>query len=101
MQALGQRMMDAIAATLALPLQRIGDAMQHTAKGNAEQLAALLDALSNAFMTRLEQSFGGQLLGLHEHMQASTQTMAAGRLHLQPGGNQVRLPCQRLQRRHR
>jgi hypothetical protein len=75
--------MDAIAATLALPLQRIGDAMQHTAKGNAEQLAALLDALSNAFMTRLEQSFGGQLLGLHEHMQASTQTMAAVQASLQ------------------
>jgi hypothetical protein len=83
MQALGQRMMDAIAATLALPLQRIGDAMQHTSKGNAEQLAALLDALSNAVMIRLEQAFGGQLLGLHEHMQASTQTMAAVQASLQ------------------
>jgi methyl-accepting chemotaxis protein len=83
MQALGQRLADAIAATLALPMQRIGDAMEHTAKGNAEQLAALLESLSNAFMIRLEQAFGGQLLGLHEHMQASTATMSVLQTSLQ------------------
>jgi hypothetical protein len=68
---------------LALPMQRIGDAMEHAAKGNAEQLAGLLDALSHAFMDRLEHAFGGQMRGMHEHMQASTETMSAVQASLQ------------------
>jgi hypothetical protein len=83
MQALGQRMADAIASTLALPMARIGDAMEQASKGNAEQLAALLCSLSDAFMGRLEHAFGGQMGAMQEQMQASTTTMSALQTSLQ------------------
>lgn len=68
---------------LALPVQRIGDTLEHTAKGNAEQLAALLDALSRTFMGRMEQVFGGQMRAMQEQMQASMAALAAVQTSLQ------------------
>ena len=68
---------------LALPIQRIGDAMEHAAKGNAEQLAALLDALSSTFMGRMEQVFEGQMGAMHEQMQASMAALTAVQASLQ------------------
>ena len=68
---------------LALPVQRIGDALERTASGNAEQLAALLDALSSTFMGRMEQVFGGQMRAMHEQMQASMAALTAVQASLQ------------------
>lgn len=71
-QALG----NSIADTLAAPLKQMTEAMQTTSQGNGQAVSNMLDSLLTGFMAKLEDTFGGQMRGIHETMQRSMGAMA-------------------------
>lgn len=76
-QSLGDRIGDSIIGSLAEPMKKVGDAIEHTNKGNGEQVTGMLETLLTGFMAKLEDTFGGQMRGINEQMQKSMDAMTA------------------------
>ncbi|MNZ19479.1 hypothetical protein D3C78_365070 [compost metagenome] len=74
---LGRAIGDSITDALEVPLKRVSDAMENTAKGNGEQVSGMLETLLTGFMAKLEDTFGGQMRGINEQMQNSMNAMTA------------------------
>lgn len=74
---LGRAIGDSITDALEVPLKRVSDAMENTAKGNGEQVSGMLESLLTGFMAKLEDTFGGQMRGINEQMQNSMNAMTA------------------------
>ena len=76
-QALGTHIGDAITGTLAGPLDEMTKAMTATSKGNGDAVSGMLETILTGFMAKLEDTFGGQIRGIHEQMDKSTSVMSA------------------------
>ncbi len=82
-QSLGDQIGTSIAAAMAEPMRKIGDAIETTARGNGDQVTSMLESLLTAFMAKLEDTFGGQIRGINEQMERSMAAMAAVQQSLQ------------------
>lgn len=82
-QALGQNLGETIASAIAEPMRRVGEAMEVTARGNGDQVNSMLETLLTGFMSKLEDTFGGQMRGINEQMQRSMDSMASVQASLQ------------------
>lgn len=82
-QSLGDQIGTSIAAAMAEPMRKIGDAIETTARGNGDQVTSMLESLLTAFMAKLEDTFGGQIRGINEQMERSMAAMTAVQQSLQ------------------
>jgi hypothetical protein len=80
---LGERIGDSISTSLAEPMKKMGEAIEHTNKGNGEQVNGMLETLLTGFMAKLEDTFGGQMRGINEQMQKSMDVMTSVQSSLQ------------------
>lgn len=80
---LSEQMGKHISDALTGPMNRIGEAIEVTTKGNGEQVGSMLETLLTAFMAKLEDTFGGQMHGINEQMQRSMDAMASVQTSLQ------------------
>jgi len=74
-RALGLQIGEAITGTLAGPLQQMTDAMESSSKGNTQAVTGMLESVLTGFMAKLEDTFGGQMKGIHEQMDRSMGAM--------------------------
>lgn len=74
-RALGAHIGDAISGTLAGPLKQMTDAMETSSKGNAQAVTGMLETVLTGFMGKLEDTFGGQMRGIHDQMDRSVGMM--------------------------
>lgn len=74
-QILGAAIGRTITETLSGPMTRMSDAMESTSRGNSESLGTALDTLLTGFMAKLEDTFGGQMKGIHDQMNQSMGAM--------------------------
>ena len=74
---------NAISGSLGEPLKRITEAMEVTTKGNTQAVGGMLETLLTGFMAKLEDTFGGQMRGIHEQMDRSTAAMTTVQTALQ------------------
>lgn len=70
-RALGAYIGDSITGTLAGPLKQMTEAMETSSKGNTQAVSGMLETMLMGFMTKLEDTFGGQMRGIHEQMDRS------------------------------
>ena len=82
-QALGAQIGETITGQLASPLQRMTEAMQSSSKGNSDAVHGMLESVLAAFMQRLEDTFGGQMRGIHEQMDRSMSSLSTVQQSLQ------------------
>jgi hypothetical protein len=76
-RALGAHIGEAITGQLAAPLQRMTEAMETSSKGNAQAVSGMLESVLAGFMQKLEDTFGGQMRGIHEQMDRSMSAMGS------------------------
>lgn len=74
-RALGAQIGDAIAGTLAGPLKQMTEVMEISSKGNTQAVSSMLETMLTGFMAKLEDTFGGQMRGIHEQMDRSMGAM--------------------------
>lgn len=74
-KALGAHIGDAITGTLAGPLKQMTEAMESSSKGNTQAVSGMLETMLAGFMAKLEDTFGGQMRGIHEQMDRSMGAM--------------------------
>jgi hypothetical protein len=74
-RALGAHIGEAITGQLAAPLQRMTEAMETSSKGNSQAVSGMLESVLAGFMQKLEDTFGGQMRGVHEQMDRSIAAM--------------------------
>ncbi|WP_143749422.1 anti-phage ZorAB system protein ZorA [Caballeronia arvi] len=75
--ALGEQIGQTLHTSLAAPLQRMTDAMEHTSRGNGEAVSGLLESMLTGFMAKLEDTFGGQMRGVSEQIEHSLSAISA------------------------
>lgn len=76
-RALGAHIGDTITGTLSGPLKQMTEAMEMSSKGNTQAVSGMLETMLTGFMAKLEDTFGGQMRGLHEQMNRSASMMTA------------------------
>ena len=81
--ALGTHIGEAITGTLAGPLKQMSEAMETSSKGNTQAVSGMLETMLAGFMAKLEDTFGGQMRGIHEQMDRSMSTMTTVQQSLQ------------------
>lgn len=74
-RALGSHIGDAITGTLAGPLKQMTEAMETSSKGNTQAVSGMLETMLAGFMSKLEDTFGGQMRGIHDQMNRSVGMM--------------------------
>jgi len=74
-RSLGLQIGETITGTLAGPLQQMTDAMESSSKGNTQAVTGMLESMLTGFMAKLEDTFGGQMKGIHEQMDRSMGAM--------------------------
>jgi len=74
-RALGSQIGEAITGTLAGPLKQMTDAMETSSKGNTQAVTGMLETVLAGFMAKLEDTFGGQMRGMHDQMDRSVGLM--------------------------
>lgn len=74
-RALGSQIGEAITGTLAGPLKQMTDAMETSSKGNTQAVTGMLETMLAGFMGKLEDTFGGQMRGIHDQMDRSVGMM--------------------------
>ena len=62
--------------TLEGPLDKMTKAMTETSKGNGDAVSGMLETMLTGFMAKLEDTFGGQIRGIHEQMDKSSGVMS-------------------------
>ena len=82
-KALGQHLGNAISDAMAVPMKTLSDAIEKTSESNGQQVSGMLETLLTGFMAKLEDTFGGQIRGINEQMQASMQVMTTVQSSLQ------------------
>lgn len=82
-RALGAHIGEAITGTLAGPLGEMTEAMKTTSKGNSDAVSGMLESVLTGFMAKLEDTFGGQMRGIHEQMDRSMGAMTTVQQSLQ------------------
>jgi hypothetical protein len=73
--SLGVQIGEAISGTLAEPLKQMTSAMESSSKGNTQAVTGMLESVLTGFMAKLEDTFGGQMKGIHEQMDRSMGAM--------------------------
>lgn len=81
--ALGAHIGEAITGTLAGPLKQMSEAMETSSKGNTQAVSGMLETMLAGFMAKLEDTFGGQMRGIHEQMDRSMGAMTTVQQSLQ------------------
>jgi hypothetical protein len=76
-RALGTQIGDAIATSMKDPLAKMTAVMTETRKENGEAVSGMLDTMLTGFMAKLEDTFGGQIRGIHEQMDKSSSVMSS------------------------
>ena len=76
-RSLGNHIGEAITGQLAGPLQRMTEAMETSSKGNTQAVSGMLESMLAGFMQKLEDTFGGQMRGIHEQMDRSMAAMGS------------------------
>lgn len=74
-RALGDQIGDAITGTLSAPLRQMTEAMETSNRGNTQAVTGMLETMLAGFMAKLEDTFGGQMRGIHEQMDRSAGMM--------------------------
>lgn len=74
-RSLGSQIGDAITGTLAGPLKQMTEAMETSNKGNTQAVTGMLETMLAGFMAKLEDTFGGQMRGIHDQMDRSVGMM--------------------------
>jgi hypothetical protein len=74
-RSLGTHLGEAITTTLAGPLQAMTSAMERTGESNSNAVSGMLENLLTGFMAKLEDTFGGQMRGIHEQIDKSAAAM--------------------------
>ena len=74
-RSLGIQIGEAITGTLAEPLKQMTNAMESSSKGNTQAVTGMLESVLTGFMAKLEDTFGGQMKGIHEQMDRSMGAM--------------------------
>ncbi|MCG2593013.1 anti-phage defense ZorAB system protein ZorA [Ramlibacter sp. XY19] len=74
-RALGAHLGDTITANLAAPLRAMTEVMQRTGDSNSQAVSGMLENLLTGFMAKLEDTFGGQMRGIHEQIDRSASAM--------------------------
>jgi hypothetical protein len=64
-------------------MKTLSDAIEKTSESNGQQVSGMLETLLTGFMAKLEDTFGGQIRGINEQMQASMQVMTTVQSSLQ------------------
>lgn len=82
-RALGAHIGDAITGTLAAPLKQMTEAMENSSQGNTQAVSGMLETMLSGFMAKLEDTFGGQMRGIHEQMDRSMGAMTTVQQSLQ------------------
>ena len=82
-RALGAHIGEAITGTLAGPLKQMTEAMETSSKGNTQAVSGMLETMLSGFMAKLEDTFGGQMRGIHEQMDRSMGAMTTVQQSLQ------------------
>ncbi len=82
-QHIGESVGRSIAESIAEPMQRVREVMESNAAGNTAQVSTMLDTLLTGFMSKLEETFGGQISGINEQMQRSMAAMGSVQTSLQ------------------
>jgi hypothetical protein len=82
-RALGAHIGEAITGTLAEPLKQMTEAMETSSKGNTQAVSGMLETVLTGFMAKLEDTFGGQMRGIHEQMDRSMGAMTTVQQSLQ------------------
>lgn len=75
-QALGTQLGNAILEGLQKPMQDIGEAVKRASGEQGSAVHGMLESMLAAFMSRLEDTFGGQMRGINESMDRSMAAMA-------------------------
>lgn len=75
-QALGNQLGNAILEGLQKPMQDIGEAVKRASGEQGTAVHGMLETVLTAFMSRLEDTFGGQMRGINESMERSMGAMA-------------------------
>ena len=75
-QALGNQLGNAILEGLQKPMQDIGEAVKRASGEQGSAVHGMLESVLTAFMSRLEDTFGGQMRGINESMERSMGAMA-------------------------
>ncbi len=73
--ALGAHIGEAITGTLAGPLKQMTEAVETSSKGNIQAVNGMLETMLAGFMGKLEDTFGGQMRGIHDQMDRSVGMM--------------------------
>lgn len=76
-RTLGAQIGEAITGTLSGPLKQMTEAMETSSKGNTQAVTGMLETMLAGFMAKLEDTFGGQIRGIHEQMDRSVGMMTA------------------------
>jgi hypothetical protein len=74
--ALGNQLGNAILEGLQKPMQDIGEAVKRVSGDQGSAVHGMLESVLTAFMSRLEDTFGGQIRGINESMERSLGAMA-------------------------
>ena len=74
-RALGSFIGDALAGSLKEPLDKMTAAMETSSKGNSDAVSGMLESMLTGFMAKLEDTFGGQMRGIHDQMDRSMGAM--------------------------
>jgi hypothetical protein len=74
-RSLGSQIGEAITGTLAGPLKQMTEAMETSSKGNTQAVSGMLETMLAGFMSKLEDTFGGQMRGIHDQMDRSVGMM--------------------------
>lgn len=82
-QALGNQLGKAILEGLQKPIQDIGEAVKRVSGEQGSAVHGLLESVLTAFMSKLEDTFGGQMRGINESMERSMNAMANVQVSLQ------------------
>ncbi|HRB15131.1 MAG TPA: anti-phage ZorAB system protein ZorA [Nitrospira sp.] len=82
-QALGNQLGNAILEGLQKPMQDIGEAVKRASGEQGSAVHGMLESVLVAFMSRLEDTFGGQMQSINESMERSMGAMASVQVSLQ------------------
>lgn len=75
-QALATNIGQAITNSLQKPMQDIGEAVKRASGEQGTAVHGMLEDLMTAFMTQIQETFGGQMRGINESMERSMGAMA-------------------------
>jgi hypothetical protein len=75
-QALGNQIGQAIIEGIKKPMQDIGDAVKLASGEQGTAVHGMMESVLTAFMSKLEDTFGGQMRGMNESLERSISAMA-------------------------